>query len=189
MYYRCYERTLPPLEALPNMPISLKLKIFITIAVLLVAPFWTGETKAIEPAPEPLWAQNLHEPVELIKTQYTEAVGLELANFSYAPMGTYQNSFSDQSQCTAGVASSKGNITWRGDAKDWANQARARGITVSAAPVVGSVAQTSAGAYGHVAVVVSVGASTVTVLEKNFDWNGGIRTFTHPTSKFVYIYL
>ena len=114
---------------------------------------------------------------------------LTMADFHYAPMGTYTNAYPDQSQCTAGVASSKGNIPSWGNANQWDDNARASGKTVSNVPVVGSVAQTDGGYYGHVGVVTSIQGDSVTILEKNYDYNGSIRTHTVPTSSYVYIYL
>ena len=112
-----------------------------------------------------------------------------MADFKYSPMGTYPNPYPDQSQCTAGVASSKGNIPSWGNANQWDDNARASGKTVSNVPVVGSVAQSDRGYYGHVGVVVSIQGDSVTILEKNYDYNGSIRTHTVPTSSYVYIYL
>lgn len=108
--------------------------------------------------------------------------------FHYAPVGTYANPY-PYGQCTYGVASMKGNIPVWGNAADWAWEAREAGYTVSDTPIVGSVAQTSAGYWGHVATVVGVGDGTVTVIEQNYDYNGSIREYTYPTSTFVYIYM
>ena len=142
-----------------------------------------------EPTPAPLWAV----PTPLLQTMPEISLKplepLKMADFKYAPMGTYPNSYPDQSQCTAGVASSKGNIPSWGNANQWDDNARASGKTVSNVPVVGAVAQTDGGYYGHVGVVVSIQGDSVTILEKNYDYNGSIRTHTVPTSSYVYIYL
>ncbi|MDK6370297.1 CHAP domain-containing protein, partial [Aerococcus sp. UMB9870] len=75
--------------------------------------------------------------------------------------------------------------TW-GDARNWASAAQQAGYTVNHTPKAGSILQSSAGGYGHVAYVESVGSDgSVTVSEMN--WNGGFnvksyRTITNPGS-------
>lgn len=113
---------------------------------------------------------------------------LQPAPYPYDPIGTHPNAF-EYGSCTYGVASMKGNVTWTGNAKDWAVNASAQGKTVSDTPVAGSIAVDTGGTYGHVATVLSVGEGTVTVMEQNYDWNKGIRTYTYPSSKFVYIWV
>lgn len=57
-----------------------------------------------------------------------------------------------------------------GNANTWAYYAPSAGWTVSRTPVVGAVGQTSAGAYGHVAVVDAVSADGTMI--KYSDMNG-----------------
>src|SRR4051812_13422978 len=64
------------------------------------------------------------------------------------------------------------------DARNWADNARRIGLTVDSTPTGGAVAVfppgvAGAGRYGHVAMVLSVGADTVTVEDYNYltAWN------------------
>jgi surface antigen len=103
-------------------------------------------------------------------------------------MGTYANSFAP-ANCTWGAASMKGDITWSGNANEWDDAARAQGKTVSDVPIVGAVAETDRGYYGHVAVVTNIDASGVWITEMNYDGNGGVRTRLAGPGEFVYIYV
>jgi len=163
------------------------LLIAITLTLGLATP--PVQAKALEPTPAPLWL-SYNKMVETMPLETIKPLEpLTMADFKYAPMGTYPNSYPDQSQCTAGVASSKGNIPSWGNANQWDDNARASGKTVSSVPVVGSVAQSDRGSYGHVGVVTSIQGDSVTILERNYDYRGSIRTHTVPTSSYVYIYL
>lgn len=77
-------------------------------------------------------------------------------------------------QCTWYVYDKVGGkigSTW-GNANNWATSAQSAGYTVNHTPEKGSILQSSAGAYGHVAYVESVGSDgSVTVSEMNY--NGG----------------
>lgn len=77
-------------------------------------------------------------------------------------------------QCTWYVYDKVGGkigSTW-GNANNWATAAQSSGYTVNHTPEKGSILQSSAGAYGHVAYVESVGSDgSVTVSEMNY--NGG----------------
>lgn len=83
----------------------------------------------------------------------------------------------------------KGNITWRGNANRWDDEARARGITVSSTPIVGAVAQTDRGSAGHVAVVTGVRPGEVLITERNYDYRGSVRTSWQAVGRYVYLYL
>ncbi|MFP4921670.1 CHAP domain-containing protein [Staphylococcus coagulans] len=73
-------------------------------------------------------------------------------------------------------AGGKIGSTW-GNANNWANAARSAGYTVNNKPTAGAIMQTSAGAYGHVAYVESVGSNgSVTVSEMNFGHGAGVVT-------------
>lgn len=75
-----------------------------------------------------------------------------------------------------------------GNANLWAVNAQAMGYTVSNTPIVGSVAQTSTGAEGHVALVVAVSGTQVLVSEMNYTgWNQTDQRWA-DISDFVYIY-
>lgn len=104
-----------------------------------------------------------------------------------APVSS-QNTYS-YGYCTWYV---KSTLSWIpngwGNANTWASRASSQGYTVSSTPIVGAVAQTSAGGLGHVAVVTSVNGTTVTVSEMNYrGWNV-VSTRTTSASEFRYIY-
>lgn len=75
-------------------------------------------------------------------------------------------------QCTWYVYDKVGGkigSTW-GNANNWATAAQSSGYTVNHTPEKGSILQSSAGAYGHVAYVESVGSDgSVTVSEMNYS--------------------
>jgi surface antigen len=75
-----------------------------------------------------------------------------------------------------------------GNANQWAGGARAAGLRVDSSPEVGAIAQTSAGPYGHVAVVEAISGSSVIVSEMNYDDAGHYRLGKYPVSYFVYIH-
>jgi surface antigen len=75
-----------------------------------------------------------------------------------------------------------------GNANQWADGARAAGYRVDSSPEVGAVAQTSAGPFGHVAVVEAVEGGTVIVSEMNYDDAGHYRLGAYPVGYFVYIH-
>ena len=91
-------------------------------------------------------------------------------------------------QCTWYVAGRRGVPSNWGNANQWAYNARLAGWTVSNKPVVGSIAQTSAGYFGHVALVEAVGNGTVTVSEMNVMGVDVVDTQTYPVGQFVYLY-
>lgn len=92
--------------------------------------------------------------------------------------------------CTWYVASKVAVPPFWGNANQWTYSARAAGYKVGSVPVVGSVAATSSGPFGHVALVVGVNSGTVTVTEMNATSGfGAVDTQTYPTSHFDYIAL
>lgn len=141
-----------------------------------------------EPTPAPLWAV----PTPLLQTMPEISLKplepLKMADFKYSAPMTHSSPY-PTGQCTWLASTMKGNIPSWGNANSWDDGARASGKTVSPVPVVGAVAQTDRGYYGHVAVVVGVHGDTITITEGNYDYNGSIRTHTVPTSTYVYIYL
>jgi len=105
-------------------------------------------------------------------------------NSSSSALNTYE-----LYSCTWGVKNWKPEVgNDNGNANNWGYALAAKGWTVSDTPVIGAVAWTTRGAYGHVALVVGVSSNQVTVKEQNFDWNGSIRTITVPVSSYRYIY-
>lgn len=81
----------------------------------------------------------------------------------------------------------KNQLSWVqngwGNASDWKYTS---GHTVSTVPIVGSVAW--AVNYGHVAIVESIGASTVQIREMNYTGVGVESRRQAPISEFEYIY-
>jgi surface antigen len=76
----------------------------------------------------------------------------------------------DFGNCTWYVASQINVPSNWGNANTWAYYARLSGWNVSSRPSVGSIAQTSAGYFGHVAIVKAVHSNgSVTITEMNFN--------------------
>ncbi|MBI4948320.1 CHAP domain-containing protein, partial [Candidatus Berkelbacteria bacterium] len=55
-----------------------------------------------------------------------------------------------------------------GNARDYLNSARSRGIPTGSTPRVGAVMVTRESYYGHIAYVSAVGANSFTVMEMNY---------------------
>jgi surface antigen len=70
----------------------------------------------------------------------------------------------------------------------WAINASKLGYTVSSTPAVGTIAQTTAGALGHVAYVIAVSGNKVQVEEENYVGFGIISTRWTNLTDWVYIY-
>lgn len=92
-----------------------------------------------------------------------------------------------------------GNCTWAianwinvpdslGHAKYWDNRARALGYKVTSVPKVGAVAQTDAGYYGHVALVITIKGSQVKIKEMNSVGLGIVSYRWITVSSYRYIY-
>jgi surface antigen len=131
------------------------------------------------------------EPASLSSVEALQPVSFAvMGELSYAspPRPTTANTY-EINQCTWWVKQWKPNVpnTW-GDAKEWESRARQDGWTVSNTPVVGAVAQTSKGRWGHVALVIGVDGDSVTIREGNYDYNGSVRTASVPVSKYIYIH-
>jgi len=91
--------------------------------------------------------------------------------------------------CTYGV---KQWVPWipngLGNANTWDNRAPSYGLGVHHTPIVGAVAQTDRGYYGHVGVVTAVGNGTVTIKDMNYSGLWSVNTHVIPTTSYVYIY-
>lgn len=106
------------------------------------------------------------------------------AQQSFSSGNTYSYGY-----CTYGVASWVRVPNNWGNANTWASRARAQGYTVNRSPSMGSVATTTAGGLGHVALVIGVDGSRVLVKEMNYKgWNVVSQRWT-SASEFVYIHL
>ena len=123
-------------------------------------------------------------PAPVVQTAVATSTG------AIAPFGTYRNNYA-YGQCTWYVASRRPTPTNWGNANTWYYRAAAAGRRVGSIPAVGAIAWTSAGRYGHVALVerVSADGRQVTISEMNYNgnWNR-ITTRTVPASYFRYIY-
>lgn len=98
----------------------------------------------------------------------------------------YSNTYA-WGNCTWFVASVKsvpGNL---GNANTWDDMAIVDGGSVSYTPFIGAIAQTDAGGYGHVALVIGVGNGTVTVREMNVMGLGVIDEASYAVGYFKYI--
>lgn len=156
----------------------------LTVATLLTlatpAPVHKPSTK---PAPKP---PAIAKSIPLPPVTMEPVEPMELVTLPFDLEASYPNGFY-AGQCTAFVASKK-RIPWRGNANAWDDNARAMGVTVSDVPVVGAVAQTDRGTYGHVALVIGVGDGVVLIREQNYDYRGSIRDRWAPVSEFNYIW-
>lgn len=108
------------------------------------------------------------------------------AKVSFSP-GSRNNSYS-YGYCTWYVASKRAVPGGWGNANSWYANARAAGVGVGTVPRAGAIAWTSAGYYGHVALVESVQGNMVTVSEMNYNGWNRISSRTVPASSFRYIY-
>jgi hypothetical protein len=142
-----------------------------------------------------------HQPVEVapavfippgivrpLESSFKPVSTLELEPYPVAPPQTYSNTY-EPLNCTWYVAS-RIHVpeTW-GNANTWALYAAQDGYTVSDTPIVGAIAQSSAGYYGHVAIVEAVGAGVVFVSEMNVRGLGVVDQAWYPVGMFSYIYV
>lgn len=116
------------------------------------------------------------------------------SNWCNAPQDAFADSWGGYvRECVSWAAWRRSNIGrpiqggW-GNANLWAGRARAAGYRVDGSPEVGAVAQTSAGPYGHVAIVEAVQGGTVIVSEMNYDNDGHYRMGSYSASYFNYIH-
>lgn len=100
---------------------------------------------------------------------------------------SFSNSY-DWGNCTWAVASWVNVPDNMGNAANWANAAQQDGYTVSSIPKVGSVAQTSAGYFGHVALVEDAQGSQVLIKEANVQGLGVVDERWVDSGQFNYIY-
>lgn len=103
-------------------------------------------------------------------------------------MDTYYPDTYTYGNCTAYVASQRGVPNWWGNADTWAYYAQQEGWDVTNQPIIGAIAQTTAGWAGHVALVTGVESDSVMVKEMNVEGLGVVDTQDYPTQYFKYIY-
>ncbi len=87
--------------------------------------------------------------------------------------------------CTWWVKEWKPSVGNWGNANQWGYNS---GLGIHSIPIVGSIAWSARGGYGHVALVVGVSGDNVTIKEGNFDYAGSVRTTSVPTSSYQYLY-
>jgi surface antigen len=106
-----------------------------------------------------------------------------------APQGTYANRYS-RGQCTWYVAGRRQIPPNWGNARNWYYHAIASGWSTGTIPAFGAIAWTSAGYYGHVALVEQVSADGQQVFISEMNYRGvGVKTTRWVnTSAFKYIY-
>ena len=110
----------------------------------------------------------------------------------YTPVFNHSNLY-DWGQCTWHTFNRRAQIgkpisTYWWHAYNWDNAARADGYTVDHYATVGSILQSDAGPFGHVAFVERVnGDGSLLVSEMNFTGNPGYTTYrTIPASQVGY---
>jgi len=104
------------------------------------------------------------------------------------PVRGSQGNTYEYGQCTWWVKEWKPSVGNWGNANEWAVNARADGWVVTSVPQIGAVAQTGAGRWGHVALVIGINGDSVIIKEGNYDFNGSVRTRSASISEFTYIY-
>jgi hypothetical protein len=145
------------------------------------------------PAPPPIFLKQIaqiapYAPTGLVEQPAAPAyVPPPPPSRPYAPAGSYANPY-EWGNCTWYVASRLNVPANLGNANTWAARALADGYSLGP-PIVGAVAQSTAGPYGHVALVVAVGPGTVTVDEMNVLGLGQVDERSYPAGYFNnYIY-
>lgn len=101
--------------------------------------------------------------------------------------GTYTNGFA-WGNCTYLVASMIPIPRDWHNANSWDDGARVDGWTISSEPVIGAIAQTDAGYWGHVALVVGIDGQNIRIIEENYQGLGIISYRTVNKNAFKYIY-
>lgn len=81
------------------------------------------------------------------------------------------------------------NIPWTGNANRWDDNARSMGYIVNETPYAGDVAQSDAGYWGHVALVLSVQGNTVLIREMNYRGFNVDTERVASIAEFKYIHL
>jgi hypothetical protein len=105
------------------------------------------------------------------------------------PDRTYTNSYA-RGQCTWYVAGRRPIPAGWGNAGSWYYHAAGSGWKVGTVPALAAVAWTSAGYYGHVALVEQISTDGKSVYVSEMNYRGvGVKSFRWaPASSFKYIY-
>lgn len=132
-------------------------------------------------------ANSLNKEITKLKSVYGGYGGgsVSVAGVSYSPGNSYA-----PLNCTWGVKNWKPSVpNFLGNANEWAAKARAMGVPVNSTPSVGSVAQTTVGGYGHVALTIGVNGDMVTIKEMNGAGGlGSVSVRAVHKSEFIYIH-
>lgn len=104
------------------------------------------------------------------------------------PYNYNQNNHYAYGNCTYYVANRRDVPSNWGNARNWLAGAKRAGFSTGATPQVGAIAWTSAGYYGHVAIVEEVAGNSVRVSEMNYLGYNRISTRWVAASAFQYIY-
>lgn len=122
------------------------------------------------------------KPIQSISEVFQPLEPVSLSNVSFTPGNDYE-----AGNCTWYVAETVKVPAGLGNANTWDDSAQSMGFTVSNTPTVGAVAQTDAGYYGHVAVVIAVEGDQVLIREMNSLGLGVVDERLIPLSSYVYI--
>lgn len=140
-----------------------------------------GEISGIHPGEQII----IPNAVPSLNANTAGIAGITSGAFPWGSAPIYGSNGYDFGNCTWYVASQINVPSNWGNADTWAYYARLSGWNVSTAPTPGSIAQTSAGYFGHVAIVRSVnGNGSVTISEMNFDGFDVVDTRTVSASEF-----
>lgn len=114
-----------------------------------------------------------------VKVSTTSAPSNSNGSNSISNTSGSSNNLYTAGQCTYYVYDKVGGkigSTW-GNANNWASAAAASGYTVNNSPASGSVLQSTAGGYGHVAYVENVNSDgSINVSEMNYGQGAGVVT-------------
>jgi surface antigen len=169
-------------------------------AVLFSIGLYAFEHRTMPPVPASVAAadQPLSSPTASAKVLRTVSKASHLPTGpsgellppgTMAPQGTFANSYT-RGQCTWYVAGRRRVPGSWGHARTWMPRAQAGGWATGATPAVGAIAWTSAGYYGHVALVEAVNATTKEVLISEMNYTGPYRLTKRwvTAGSFKYIY-
>jgi surface antigen len=106
-----------------------------------------------------------------------------------APQGTYANTYT-RGQCTWYVAGRRQIPSNWGHARSWYYRASAQGWKVGSTPAVAAIAWTSAGTYGHVALVEQISPDGKQVYISEMNYRGAyVKSYRWVSAtSFKYIY-
>lgn len=143
-------------------PIIATLITSLTINTAPLPPPQTELTPPIKPIPKVALLSQIEAPQPVSKLEPILPPSFTPETYSYTGYNDYE-----LGSCTWGVKQWKPEIgnSW-GDAKNWGYSAQAQGWSISQTPIVGAVAWSQAGTWGHVGVVQSVNDDGTFVLRE-----------------------